>query len=462
LKPYLTRLGTFLTGSPRVRRRPWLTLPAAALIVGAALGLRLILNPWLAGAQFITFFPAVVLVTFFFGTVAGLFAVSLCIVAGWLILSGGGGLTLPEANSLVIFTGVALMDVGIISALLAANSARRETLGRVGQLNRDLSQSETKFRDLLEATPDAMVIVDHTGRIALVNRQAERLFGYARDELLGEPVERLTPEPLRSRHAGLVADFMTSPKARRMGSDRELRGRRKDGSEIPVEVSLSFLGQGDQRLGLSAIRDISAWKAAAEQQNLLIHELNHRVKNVLASVQSIVQQTLHTADSPEAFNTAFMARLMALSRSHDVLTRRDWKATSVRELASEQIQPYEASDDPRVTLKGPEVHINPRAALTLGMVLGELATNAAKHGALSNGGGVDIAWSVETHAGTPLLALVWREHGGPPVTTPTRRGFGSILIERAVRHELGGASRLSFAADGLVCELSFPLSESPS
>ncbi|MBS0411740.1 MAG: PAS domain S-box protein [Proteobacteria bacterium] len=453
-------MGTFLEGGGRRQRRPWLTLPAAALIVGAALGLRLWLNPWLAGAQFITFFPAVVLVTFFFGTVAGLFAVALCVGAGWMILSGGGGLTLPEANSLVIFTGVALMDVGIISALLAANSARRETLGRVGQLNRDLSQSETKFRDLLEATPDAMVIVDHTGRIALINRQTERLFGYSRDELLGEPVERLTPEPLRSRHADLVADFMASPRARRMASDRELRGRRKDGSEIPVEVSLSYLGQGDQRLGLSAIRDISDWKAAAERQDLLIHELNHRVKNVLASVQSIAQQTLHTADSPEAFNTAFMARLMALSRSHDVLTREDWTGTSLRELAGEQTQAYETSDHERVRLDGPDVHISPRMALTLGMVLGELATNAAKHGALSDDGGVDIIWTVEARADGPWLSLAWREHGGPPVAAPTRRGFGSTLIERAVRHELAGSSRLSFAPDGLVCTLAFPLSES--
>jgi len=427
--------------------------------VGAALGLRLLLNPWLAGAQFITFFPAVVVTTLIFGTGAGLFAVALSVIAGWVILDASG-LTAPEFNSLVIFAGVAVMDVAIISALLRANAALRAALGRLGELDVDLSRSETRFRDLLESAPDAMVVVDHAGRMTLVNGEAERMFGYSRDELLGQSVDYLAPDSLRERHQALVAAFMSDPAARQMGPGRELRGRRKDGREFPIEVSLNFLGQGDGRVVVSAIRDISDWKAAAELQNLLIHELNHRVKNVLASVHSIALQTLTSAASPAEFNAAFVDRLMALSRSHDVLTRKDWSGASLRELADEQVQPYESDDRRRVTLNGPDVHLSPRAALTLGMVLGELATNAAKHGALSDGGGVDIDWRVDDREQGRWLTLSWREHGGPSVAPPTRRGFGATLIERALRHELAGSSRLTFAADGVVCDLEFPLPES--
>jgi two-component sensor histidine kinase len=248
-----------------------------------------------------------------------------------------------------------------------------------------------------------------------------------------------------------------------MGYGRELFARRSDGHEFPIETNLNLLPGGKHGLISGAIRDITERRAADERQGLLIRELNHRVKNTLASVQAIVTQTLRTSSDPQAFSDAFTARLAALSQSHDVLTRNDWSGAFMHEILAEQLSPYERSafDGRRVRsrfrLDGPDIKLSPNRAVTLSMAIGELATNAAKHGALSNGGSVEVAWSLESIEAAPWLSLVWRESGGPPVSPPSRTGFGTRLIERSLVGGLGGSARLDYAPDGLVCALKFPL-----
>jgi PAS domain S-box-containing protein len=429
----------------------------AAILVAAALGLRLWLTPWISGAQFITFFPAVILATLLCGTAAGLAATLLATVAGHYLLSRTG-FTIQEANSLLLFVVVALVDVAIISMLLAANAALQASVERIEHLNASLGVSEARFRNLLENAPDAMLIVDTEERIVLVNAEAEKMFGHPRADLLGQPIELLMPERFRGEHHRLIPAFVADPRVRRMGYGRELFGLRRDGSEFPIETNLSLLSGGASGLVAGAIRDVTARKAAEERQGLLIRELNHRVKNALASVQAIVSHTIATAGGAQAFSAALTARLVALSQSHDVLTRNDWSGAEIGDLVSEQLAPYGAREDDRFRVGGPSVKLTPNRAVTLGMLLGELATNAAKYGALSvDAGEVSVVWDVGVDDGISTVHLVWSESGGPPVRRPKTQGFGTRLIARSAASGLGGSARLDFEPGGVTCRIDFPL-----
>jgi two-component sensor histidine kinase len=204
--------------------------------------------------------------------------------------------------------------------------------------------------------------------------------------------------------------------------------------------------------------DMAQWRRRNEARlKLLVDELNHRVKNTLATVQSIATQVLHGTPVNQEAREAIEARLMALSRSHNLLTREKWEAASLVDVAGQALAPFRREGSTaRFTLEGMPLRLPPKHALALGMAFHELATNAAKYGALSNDTGhVRLAWTV----GGGRLRLAWREHGGPPVQPPARRGFGSRLIERGLAHELDGRVRLDYARDGVVCAIDMPLPE---
>jgi PAS domain S-box-containing protein len=203
--------------------------------------------------------------------------------------------------------------------------------------------------------------------------------------------------------------------------------------------------------------DITESKKAEEHRELLIHELNHRVKNTLATVQSIASQTLRNAGTMEEARSAMEARLFALSRAHDVLTRENWEGASLLEIVREAMAPYRHERERRIHVEGPDVRLSPRMALAIAMALQELATNAVKYGALSNESGeVRIAWSVDD---TPdkRLHLVWSETNGPTVAAPKRRGFGTRLIERSLALDLHGKATIDFAPAGIVCTVDAPI-----
>ncbi|WP_395671247.1 HWE histidine kinase domain-containing protein [Phenylobacterium sp.] len=202
---------------------------------------------------------------------------------------------------------------------------------------------------------------------------------------------------------------------------------------------------------LSVQTDVTNAKREDSRRQLLVNELNHRVKNTLATIQSVAAQTMRSAPSLEAARRVFEDRLLALSRTHDVLTRRTWEGATVGEIAAAAAEPYGPG---RWRIEGPEVSLPPQIALSLSLALHELATNAAKYGALSGPEGeVEIDWASRDGE----LRLTWRERGGPLVSAPTRRGFGTRLIERGLARELGGDVKLEFAPDGVVCEVRAPL-----
>jgi two-component sensor histidine kinase len=191
-------------------------------------------------------------------------------------------------------------------------------------------------------------------------------------------------------------------------------------------------------------------RAQAEQrQRLLINELNHRVKNTLATVQAIAYQTLKGEVPLAEARARFEARLLALSRAHSLLTARNWEGATLARVVADATE-YLAAEPGRFEVGGDELMLSPRAALALTLAFHELSTNAAKYGALSvEGGTVSISWRAEDG----MLRIVWKERGGPPVVEPALRGFGSRLIERGLTGDLGGKAALAFESDGLSCTI---------
>jgi two-component sensor histidine kinase len=260
-----------------------------------------------------------------------------------------------------------------------------------------------------------------------------------------------------------TSEFMSAFDARRQFRT-EVRVSDKDGETRWLRAEgVPRLDDAGTFLGYTGVAlDITDARIAQEHQGLLINELNHRVKNTLATVQSVVGQTLRRATTPSQARHDIDARLVALSRAHDVLTRENWEGASIAEIAFRAVEPFEARG--RFHLSGPELRLNPRLSLAIAMTLHELATNALKYGALSNETGeVRVSWLRREEMGkSARLRLVWTEHGGPPVVAPLTRGFGTMLIERSFAFEVEGAARLIFEPGGLVCEIDAPIDGSLS
>jgi two-component sensor histidine kinase len=202
-----------------------------------------------------------------------------------------------------------------------------------------------------------------------------------------------------------------------------------------------------------AVRLATQLARSQSDRELLINELNHRVKNTLATVQGLVVSTLRSATSTAAAKTAVEERIMALARAHDVLTEEHWESAGLGELVRSITEPYRSASDHRIEAFGPELRVNPRAALAIAMVVNELTTNAVKYGALSlPGGRIRIDWNTMDDKGH-RLQLIWREMNGPLIQQPTRRGFGSALIEQNIIRELGGTVVKDFEAAGLICTI---------
>jgi two-component sensor histidine kinase len=212
---------------------------------------------------------------------------------------------------------------------------------------------------------------------------------------------------------------------------------------------------------LAEAKEKNERRQAEAQLRLLVAELSHRVNNTIAIIQSIATQTLRTTESLESFKESFLARLLSLGKTHDLLTRTNWAGVLLREILVAELDPFQACDHERCVLNGPDVELFPSAALTLALTFHELVTNAAKYGALSQSGGrLHVTWRLGQNEASDTLSLSWREEGGPPVREPSRRGFGSRLIEQSMA-ALGGSARIDYAADGLRCEIRMPLESTP-
>lgn len=234
------------------------------------------------------------------------------------------------------------------------------------------------------------------------------------------------------------------------------------------ELVLGLAGQAaigidNARLFDAAQREIAERRAAEKHRELLINELNHRVKNTLATVQSVTAQTLRSSPLGQEIRERLDARLVALSEAHNLLTTYNWEGATLTEVVYMALRPYQSEAHDPFSIKGPEVLLPTKTALAFAMALHELITNGIKYGSLSTAAGfVSIRWTVTGQLGAQRITFVWEEFGGPTVTPPTRRGFGTRLIERGLAADLGGVVRLEFPVTGVVCMIDSPLPKGAS
>ena len=285
------------------------------------------------------------------------------------------------------------------------------------------------------------------------NPGAEALYGYAPHEIIGQPVHVLCPGDDEYKAFEAHAE-----EVKQCGEalSRDVRRLRKDGSLVEVILCLAPLRNRDGTLtGYAAIaHDITERKAQEKTRQLLVDELNHRVKNTLAMVQSIARLTLRQTKSPEDFATSFTGRIQALAGAHDVLTASSWHGADVASLVRDQLIMGDTGEG-RFSYQGPSLKLDPQTAVGLSLVLHELGTNANKYGALSvANGNVDLSW--ETAESGTMLKLRWQERGGPKVSEPTRRGFGTFIIEQSLS-SLDGEAHIQFDPAGLVCDMWLPI-----
>ena len=262
-----------------------------------------------------------------------------------------------------------------------------------------LRESQQRQEGLIRSAVDAIIAIDASQRVVLFNPAAERMFGCRASETLGSSIDRFIPERFRQAHRDQVRKFgKTGTSYRKLGSPGLVWGLHRNGEEFPIEASISRMDAGGERLSTVILRDITERKRHEEHTQLLIREVNHRAKNMLAVVQSIARQTVAT--KAEDFIGRFNERLQALSASQDSLVQNEWKGVDIAALVQSQLAHFKELIGTRIALKGPSLLISAAAAQTIGMALHELCTNAGKYGALSSGEGrLEVAWSLERAGG---------------------------------------------------------------
>jgi two-component sensor histidine kinase len=259
------------------------------------------------------------------------------------------------------------------------------------------------------------------------------------------------------------AEALAKIKAEFLGTSEggtEIRYRRKDGTEFWAGLFISpvRLENGDIVQFFASFVDLTSLKDEQAHSRTLIDELNHRVKNILATVQSIVWQALRTAPNSEVIREAIESRLFALSRSHDLLTMEQWEGAGLVDLLKDALKPFGLGDDraERIVIKGENIRFPPKSALALGIVFNELATNAVKYGAFANDtGSILIEWKLDPGPQGSRVILHWQEKAGPLVTPPSRKGFGSRVIEHGL-DALEATVTLDYQPTGLSCTMNLP------
>jgi two-component system CheB/CheR fusion protein len=336
--------------------------------------------------------------------------------------------------------------------------ASGELIGAVNMLvditdRKRAEQAAQRLAAVAEFSDDAILTKDLDGVITSWSRGAERLFGYKAGETIGRPITILIPHDRHDEEHEIISRVRRGERVDHYETVRQC----KDGSLLDISLNVSPLKDAAGKIigALKIARDITERRQAQERQKLLVNEIQHRIKNTLATVQAIATQTFRS--SPGECD-AFVARLHALAGAHDLLTNDNWQQAALSDLVGKALNAFQDKHRERFFVDGPDgIFLDEQKSSLLVMALHELATNAAKYGALSNGNGqVHVVWQRLGDGPAKRFRLCWTESGGPPVNPPSQKGFGSLLIERALQNHLGQA-RLDFEPRGLVCSIEVSL-----
>ncbi|AZQ68721.1 PAS domain S-box protein [Silicimonas algicola] len=320
----------------------------------------------------------------------------------------------------------------------------------------EVHKGQERLRNLIDGVVAFVGVLSTDGRLLEANAPAVAASGLSRDQLIGLPFwdcywwnfDVATQDRLKEAVA-------TAAKGERVRYDAEIRIAGDQRIWIDFQIAPVRDGAGNVVELIPSGADITERKRAEAQKELLIKELAHRVKNTLATIQSMAGQTIRSTSSPDDFRTSFDARLRSIAASHDLLVASEHQAVALAALIRGQVGPY-AADDERLALSGDDILLPGEFAHRVGLVLHELAANASKYGALStDGGSVDIKWRIDP-APERVLRLDWSERGGPEVERPTRQGFGTRLIERSFSLD-GDKAVIDYAPEGVRCRLAMAL-----
>jgi PAS domain S-box-containing protein len=462
LKIITKRLPSFYIDVPALRPGTIGAYAFAFVCVAVATALRVALDPYLVGAQFITFFPAIVITTLISGFGAGFFCAALSTAAAdFFVLEPRWAFSFSvedPANvaDLLLFGPLASYCVIIITRMRIA--IEREQAERALRASKDrLQASKDRLQLALSAAHLGWWQYDPLRRTGSGDARANEIhdFDIAEDEevALEELLKRVHPDDVGMVEAAIgTALEPADPKP----YAHEYRIRRRDGSIRWVEThGLAYFGKAgaERRVTgfVGTLADITERKEREEREHLLMREINHRAKNMLSVVDAIAHQT--AAKTPEDFVERFSERIQALSANQDLLIRNEWHGVAAEDLVRAQLAPFADLIGSRIVVRGPKLRLNAASAQAIGLALHELTTNAGKYGALSkNTGRLDVGWWTEGET----FAMSWTERDGPQVSPPQRRGFGTVVMQEMAERSVGGKVVLDYAPSGVTWRLICP------
>ena len=340
-----------------------------------------------------------------------------------------------DGREVIVESRLQLLDDGTVIEVNRDTTDRRQT-----------QQQLSFLAAIVQSSDDAIVSKNLDGIITSWNKGAERVFGYTAEEAIGQPITIVIPQDRQDEERTILTRIRRGERIEHVETVRQ----RKHGSMIWVSLTISPVKNAEGKIvGASKIaRDITEEKRTGDQIATLAREAEHRSKNLLANVQAMVN--LSQADGVADLKKALEGRIQALANVHSLFVASRWIGAELSTIAQQELAPYSATGEKRVRIDGPQVLLAPDIAQAVAVTLHELATNAAKYGALSTANGrVDLKWSQEANG---PLRLRWIETGGPTVQPPTRTGFGGRVIEQMIA-QLKGKSRFDWRAEGLVCEI---------
>ena len=441
------RLASIYVDVPALRPGTIGAYSLAFVCAGVAAALQVAIDPYLAGAHYITFFLAVIITALIGGFGAGLFCLALSVAAVdfFLLQSHFFYVDLFEVPALLLFTLAGLSSVILITGMRFV--VERE----------HMQTSKDRLQFTLDMAKLGSWQYDPRGRVLTGDTRFKEIFDVTTDEMPIEDLKKLVhPDDAErfwaDREASIdLADPMRSP-------SHEYRVQRRNGEVRWVEVRWFAYFDGDRRERGTAsvvgtVLDITERKWREERERLLMSEINHRAKNLLSVVHAIAHQT--ATRTPEDFIERFSERIRSLSANQDLLIRNAWQGVEIEALVRAQLAPFADLMGSRIVVDGPKLRLNAASAQAIGLALHELATNAGKYGALSTDAGrVDIGWGTDGDTFT----MSWAERDGPPVSGPQRRGFGTVVMEAMAERRVDGTVDLNYAASGLTWRLACPAS----
>jgi PAS domain S-box-containing protein len=420
---------------------------ALALVsVGVATALRLALDPYVEGVQFITYYPAIILTTLISGFGAGfLCAVLSTAAADFFVLSPRWAFSIEDPGTLAD-----LLAFGPVAAYLVLIIARM----RFAIEREQMAASKDRLQLALDAAQLGWWRYDVLGQVVSGDRRFREIFDVTVDVLPIEDLKKLV-HPDDAERFWADREVALHPSAPQRPS-HQYRVQRRDGEVRWVEVRWLAYFDGDQRERGTAsvvgtVHDVTERKEREERERLLMSEISHRAKNMLSVVDAIAHQT--ATRTPEAFIERFSERIQALAANQDLLIRNAWHGVEAEDLVRAQLAPFADLIGSRIAMRGPKLRLNPASAQAIGLALHELVTNAGKYGALSKDTGLlRVGWWTEGETFT----MSWTEHDGPPVSPPQRRGFGTVVMKEMAGRSVNGTVDLEYAPSGLTWRLTCP------